>query len=442
MQGALRREFFKFVIPSMIAFSFSGVYSIVDGWFVGNYLNETGLAAINVAYPITAFILATGTALGMGGSIFISISQGKNELEEQKMYQGITFVLLVVASIIEMILIYAFYPQILMLFGASGEMLTMGEEYIRWIIFGTMFQIVGSGLVPIVRNYDGAHIAMVSMITGFMVNVILDWLFIAIFGWGLMGAAVATVTGQGCSIIPSVVFLAKKKKFISYMKVAVDMKKLREILAVSVSPFGLTFAGSVILIIVNRNAIKYGGDAAAACYAVISYVTYIVQMLIQGVGDGLQPLISRYFGAGKGEEVRILRKMAFMMAEITAIVSAVLLIAGSKPLAAFFGMGVHGASDVALAMPYFAVGMIFMAVERVMTSMFYAMDKNKYAYTLIYGELILMGILATFVLPPLMGVTGVWLSVAAAQTAMAVLSVLLLRKFRGSADGAIGAPVS
>ena len=93
------------------------------------------------------------------------------------------------------------------------------------------------------------------------------------------------------SIIPSVVFLAKKKKFISYMKVAVDMKKLREILAVSVSPFGLTFAGSVILIIVNRNAIKYGGDAAAACYAVISYVTYIVQMLIQGVGDGLQPLI-------------------------------------------------------------------------------------------------------------------------------------------------------
>ena len=86
--------------------------------------------------------------------------------------------------------------------------------------------------------------------------------------------------------------------------------------------------------------------------------------------------------------------------------------------------------------------MIFMAVERVMTSMFYAMDKNKYAYTLIYGELILMGILATFVLPPLMGVTGVWLSVAAAQTAMAVLSVLLLRKFRGSADGAIGAPVS
>ena len=108
MQGALRREFFKFVVPSMIAFSFSGVYSIVDGWFVGNYLNETGLAAINVAYPITAFILATGTALGMGGSIFISISQGKNELEEQKMYQGITFVLLVVASIIEMILIYAF----------------------------------------------------------------------------------------------------------------------------------------------------------------------------------------------------------------------------------------------------------------------------------------------------------------------------------------------
>ena len=92
----MSREFFKFVIPSMIAFSFSGIYSIVDGWFVGNYLNETGLAAINVAYPITAFILATGTALGMGGSIFISISRGKGASEDQRVYLGITLALLLV----------------------------------------------------------------------------------------------------------------------------------------------------------------------------------------------------------------------------------------------------------------------------------------------------------------------------------------------------------
>lgn len=430
----MNREFFKFVIPSMIAFSFSGIYSIVDGWFVGNYLNETGLAAINVAYPITAFILATGTALGMGGSIFISISRGKDQLEEQRTYLGITLALLLAAGIMEMVLMYAVFPTVLRFFGAYGELFTLGEEYIRWIIFGTLFQVIGSGLVPVVRNYDGAHIAMISMITGFMVNVVLDWVFIAVFGWGMMGAALATVLGQGCSIVPSLIFLIKKKKLTGYARFRLDGKKIREILAVAVSPFGLTFAGSVVMIIINKNAIIHGGERAAACYAVISYVTYIVQMLIQGIGDGSQPLISRYFGAGRKDMVKKLRNMAFVTAEVTAAASVILLIAGSETVSLFFGMSGQGVSDVKDTMPYFAAGIVFMAIERIMTSVFYAMDRNGYAYVLIYGELISMGILATVVLPPFMGVTGVWLSVPVAQVAMAALSVPLLRKSVENAD--------
>lgn len=412
----------------MIAFAFSGVYSIVDGWFVGNYLNEAGLAAINVAYPITAFILATGTAVGMGGSIFISISEGKKEFEKQREYLGMTLLLLFIFGILEMILIYFTYSEILVFFGASGELLSLGEEYVKWIVLGTLFQMIGTGLVPVVRNYDGATIAMVSMIVGFLVNVVLDWLFIAVFGWGLMGAALATVLGQGCSIIPSLAFIIKKKKLFGYVKLSKSFTTVKEILTVAVSPFGLTYASSVILIIVNKNAIAYGGAEAAACYAVISYVTYIIQMLIQGVGDGSQPLISRYYGAEDMKAVRKLRNMAFATSEVLSIVSAAICVLGSKAIAEFFGMGARGAYDVAAAMPYFAAGFLFIAIERVATSVFYAMDENKYAYTLIYGELILMGILATIVLPPVMGVTGVWLSVAVAQAVLAALSVVLLKK--------------
>lgn len=424
----MSKEFFKFVIPSMIAFAFSGVYSIVDGWFVGNYLNEVGLAAINVAYPITAFILATGTALGMGGAIFISISQGRNETEKQREYMGITLVLLLAAGIIEMIVIYFIYSDVLVFFGASGDLLVYGEEYIKWIVLGTLLQIIGTGLIPIARNYDGVSVAMIAMILGFVVNIVLDWVCIALLGWGLMGAALATVIGQGCAIIPSVIFLIKKKKLIGYAKLSKEWKMVREILAAAVSPFALTFAASVILIVVNKNAIIYGGARAAACYAVIAYVTYIVQMLIQGAGDGAQPLISRYYGAGDIKAVGKIRKMIFAVSQITAVLSAIILVLGSKATAGFFGMSGVGVTDVMEAMPYFAVGFIFMAVERVATSIFYAMDENKYAYTIIYGELILMAILATLVLPQLIGLTGVWLSVTVAQAAMAVLAVVLLRK--------------
>lgn len=117
----MSKEFFKFVLPSMIAFAFSGVYSIVDGWFIGNYLNEAGLAAINIAYPIAAFIMATGTAIGMGGSIFISICLGRHSLEEQREYLGATMILLIVAGIIEMIAIYFTFSYMLSFLEHQGK---------------------------------------------------------------------------------------------------------------------------------------------------------------------------------------------------------------------------------------------------------------------------------------------------------------------------------
>lgn len=418
----------------MIAFAFSGVYSIVDGWFIGNNIGEAGLAAINIAYPITALIQATGTGIGMGGAILISISRGKREPEAQREYLGITMGLLIGVGIVELIAMYAFYPNILHFFGASGEIMDLGSEYIRWIIYGTMFQIIGTGLVPIVRNYNGAVIAMISMVLGFAANVLLDWLFIAILGYGMFGAAAATVCGQGLAIVPSLVFLLKEKKLFGYMKRASELKKLKEVLLVGASPFGLTLSPNIILIIINKNAIIHGGAGAAACYAVVCYVVYIVQMLLQGVGDGSQPLISQYYGVGDEAAVKKLRRMAYVMAEILAAVFMSLLIVLRRSIAIFFGMGAQGIEDVSVALPIFTFGFLFIGFLRVRTSCFYAENKNLNAYILIYGELVLVGILASAVLPQIFGITGVWFSVPVTQAILAVLGLIMSRKTRGKKE--------
>ena len=424
----LHKEFFRYVIPSMIAFAFSGVYSIVDGWFIGNNIGEVGLAAINVAYPITALIQATGTGIGMGGAILISISKGEKNLYAQKEYMGITVSLLAIVGVMELVGMYVLYPSILHFFGASGDIMTLGSEYIKWIIYGTMFQIIGTGLVPIVRNYNGAVVAMISMVCGFVTNVILDWLFIAVWGYGMVGAAVATVCGQGLAIIPSAVFLIKEKKLFGYMKRCTEIGKIKEPLFVGASPFGLTLSPNIILIIINKNAIIYGGASAAACYAVVCYVVYIVQMLLQGVGDGTQPLISRYHGVGDVASVRKLRRMAYVSAELLAIVSFTLMILLRRPFAVFFGMETQGIEDVAATLPIFAAGFIFIGFSRVTTSCFYAVKKNVYAYVLIYGELVGIGILASLLLPPIWGITGVWMSVPVTQAILAALAVVLLKR--------------
>lgn len=424
--SVLHKEFLRYVVPSMIAFAFSGVYSIVDGWFIGNNIGETGLAAINVAYPITAFIQATGTGIGMGGAILISISRGRNEENAQRMYMGITLMLLLVFAVLEMAVMYVMYHPILHFFGASEEIMILGSEYIRWIIFGTMLQIIGTGLVPIVRNYNGAVVSMISMICGFMTNVILDWLFIVVLEYSMIGAALATVFGQGIAIIPSLVFLLKEKKLFGYIKKNTDYKQIGEVLSLALSPFGLTLSPNIILIIINKSALLYGGTGAVACYAVICYVVYIVQMLLQGVGDGSQPLISSYYGIGNSDAVKKLRHMAYLFAELLAIGSMLSLYLLKRQIANFFGMSAQGVEDVTVALPIFTAGFVFIAFLRVTTSCFYAEELNRNAYILIYGEPIVTGILAGFVLPPALGITGVWLSVPVTQIILMIIGAVML----------------
>lgn len=419
------RRFLGYILPSMIAFAFSGVYSIVDGWFIGNYVGEGGLAAINVAYPITALILATGTGLGMGGAILISISRGRDDLPGQKEYLGITLLLLLIAGVAEMVAMYLLYPTLLEFFGAAGEIMTLGQEYIRLIILGTMFQMIGTGLVPIVRNYDAVVIAMVSMVCGFLGNVVLDWLFIAVMGYGMKGAAFATVCGQGLAILPSLFFMIRAKKLVGYAKLSLNIEKIREIIFVGASPFGLAMSPNIVLIIINKNAMIYGGPGAVACYAVVAYVTYIVMMLMQGIGDGSQPLISKAFGHGDRKMMVNVRRKAYATATVLAVGFMALMIYLRRPIAIFFGMGASGIQDVCVALPIFTVGFVFVGFLRVRTSCYYAEKKNGKAYLLVYGELVLTGFFAGIVLPPLMGIGGVWWAAPLSQIVMALLALVM-----------------
>lgn len=434
MNSQLRKEFSKYVIPSMIAFAFSGLYAIVDGWFIGNCIGEAGLSSINVAYPMTALVQAIGTGVGMGGAVLISISAGRtlmdgNEKNQQE-YLGNTLLLLLITSIISMASLGILAPTILNLFGATGEIFNLANIYIKYIILGAAFQIFGTGLVPIVRNYDGAFIAMCSMVLGFVTNVVLDAVFIMEMNLGMKGAALATVIGQGMAIIPSFIYLMKKQKLWGYAKISKVKIKTVEILKVAASPFGLTFLPSVILIIINKTAMIQGGNDAIACYAVVSYVIYVTQMLLQGVGDGVQPLISRYFGLGDLNAVKHLRNLAFKTATAVAVLSAVIMTAFAKEIAYFFGVEENVAQMVEIALPIFTAGFIFTGIARVITSYFYATETNTYAYILIYSEAVGIAVLAAYILTEMLnlGLLGVWLAPPITQVFLAILGIALLKR--------------
>ncbi len=194
----IQRNFWRNVLPSVIAFAFSGVYSIVDGMFVGQGVGDAGLAAINVAWPVTALVQALGTGLGMAAAVVLSVCIGRRDAAEEHRALDSTAVLLLLAGVLSTALLALLYRPLLPLLGAEGSVLAYADSYTRVIVLGSLFQVLGTGLVPLLRTYDGADAAMCSMTAGFLTNVVLDALFISVFRWGTAGAAAATVIAQGC----------------------------------------------------------------------------------------------------------------------------------------------------------------------------------------------------------------------------------------------------
>lgn len=155
-----RRTFFQYVIPSVLSFALSGVYAIVDGFFVGNSIGDAGLSAINIAYPVTAVLQAVGTGLGMGGAVKYSILKAEGNAEKAREYIAAATWLMLLFSVILTGAVYLASKSILAALGASGDLLTLGDEYIRVIALGAVLQIFGTGLVPFMRNYGGSVWAM------------------------------------------------------------------------------------------------------------------------------------------------------------------------------------------------------------------------------------------------------------------------------------------
>lgn len=423
---SVRREFFKNVLPSMIAFAFTGVYAIVDGFFVGRNVGDAGLAGINVAYPLVSLIQAAGTGLGMAGAIQIAINKGKGDEDAEKQYLGNAFVLLLAAGILLTVGLLFTYPAILRLFGASGDIYTYAAGYIRIIAAGAAIQVFSTGMVPVIRNYDGAVMAMAAMVAGFVTNIVFDWLFVSVFGYGVEGAAAATLMGQTITLVPGFVFLVRKVRLFHFARFTPKGRVLRYLVTIAASPFGLTLSPNIVIMIINKGAIIYGGELAVSCYAVVSYVICVAQLLIQGIGDGAQPLIGRYYGSDSPKEVRKVRTMAYTMAAGVTILCIGAIIFSRNVLAGVFGVSGEVQVMYADVIQYFAIGLIFAAFLRVTTSYFYAVEKNISAYVLIYGEPTLLALLVAFVLPRLLGITGVWISPPMTQCCLTLIGAFLL----------------
>lgn len=423
----INKQFYKYVIPSMITMLLSGFYSMVDGLFVSNAVNDSALAAINIAYPIQVILNASAIGIGIGGAVCYSYYSGQNKIKQMHKTIGITcFLLLLIGGILPFVLKY-FVNDLLIFLGAQGNIYLGAYDYISVILAGGLLPVIGNGINPLLRNQGKTIYATISMSSGLITNIILDYILIYKMRLGLQGAALATITAQGIVALSGLIMLIYFKlrylKLTDYLPNKIIIKK---IFTIAISPFGQTLVPCIITIITNWICIKYGGDKALTIFSIICYILASAQLLLQGIGDGIQPLLSYYHGSKQTMLSNYIYKKARRLSLIISLTMAAIIFIYPTQLMSIFNVNNDIYHDCYQALLITALSFPFIGNNRLICSLFYASEHSLLSSILVYLEPCLILPSCLIIFSKLFNLTGIWLAYPIGQIILSIIALILV----------------
>lgn len=259
----------------------------------------------------------------MGASVVISINNGAGNTKKALLAEGNAFFLLFTGSVLLTLILLLSGRPLLVILGAKGEILSIALTYLHYILIGGIIQVFAAGMVPLMRNHGASFYAMCSMAVGCITNILLDYYLVIALRMGIKGATLATVLGQILTLLMCGTFFMQKKHRIPLSRLKPDFTIIKSILRVALSPFGLTYLPSITIIFMNLQALKYGGEEAVSAYAVLAYIISFMELLVQGIGDGSQPLFSLSKGSGDQKSLKTYAKWTFLLGISFGIAGAV-----------------------------------------------------------------------------------------------------------------------
>lgn len=427
MEQSIGKKFWLFALPSMLGQLLNSLFIIVDGFFIGQNLGDTGLAAINVAWPMVALIQAISMAIGTGGAVRMSIAVGRKDGKTVLRARDNAVFMLCSAAVLLGTLFYLLHPYVLPLLGANEELYPLTADYIRVVSVCAACQVFTTGIMPLLRGAGRAIASMSLTILGLVGNIFLDWLFIYYFAWGMKGVALATAMSQGVSGFLGLILLLARKDWVREERFRPRLGQMSQIARLGCSAFGLTISTSVLILLNNLQALRYGGTEGVAVYAVLSYVLGSVLPLVSGVGDGIQPLLGNAYGAGDEKTIHTLRNMGFSLAVCTALLCSLGCWLGRFYVPDIFGASPSASAEVTGALWTLILAFPFMAAVRFSCSYFCALSQPVHSSILAYCEPLVAQPVWLLLLPLIWKLEGVWMSYPAAMISMTVVALILFR---------------
>lgn len=422
----------RFTIPSIIMMIFTSIYGVVDGIFVSNYVGKTPFAAINLIMPFLMIFGAIGFMIGTGGSALISMTLGTGNRERANslfsMLVYVTILLGAVAAAAALI----FLEPVAKLLGAEGEMLGYCVEYGRIILpvlpafmLQNTFQ---SFLITAEKPQLGLYVTIAAGVT----NMILDALFVAVFHWGLTGAAVATALSQLVGgLIPMGYFCRKNTSLLKLGRPIWDGKALLKTCTNGSSEFMTNISLSLVNMLYNFQLMRLAGEDGVAAYGVIMYANFIFIAIYIGYSIGTAPIIGFHYGAQNHDELRNMYQKSLRLIAVASAVITAISVAAAGLLSGIFvsyDPALHAMTRRGFAL--YSFSFLFMGINIFASSFFTALGNGLVSAILSFLRTLLFQTATLILLPLILGIDGVWLSIVAAELLALGMSVFFFQKMR------------
>lgn len=430
----LSRLFWRYVTPTVAAMLITGIYVTIDGIFVGHVLGQDGMAGLMLAYPICAVLYAVGALIGMGASSLVSFYLGQGNPAKARHIVGNALVMVLLASALLSFIGIRYGKPMLAWMGAEGEIFSAGLSYLQAYAWLGVFAVLSMAFSSLLRNDGRPGFVTLIMVVGGLLNVLLDYLLMVVFPFGLAGVATATMLSQAVTGLACLwhFFTPRSQLRISWDTLRPDLRLMGETVRLGISSFLMYLYLSVVLALHNKALLAVGTSLHVAAYGVISYTEAFFYLVFEGIAMGIQPIAS--FNAGAGHWRRVLRIRNLALGVTLGIALCAMIPLYLWPEAAVYLF----AGDNATLLPVASLGIWLyfwgLPMEGLLlvgATYFQAINRARIASLLTGGKLVLIGgFLWGF--STLWGVPGVWLALPTCSSLLVLVMWRAMRRESGA----------
>jgi putative MATE family efflux protein len=427
----------QYALPAIIAMTASSLYNMIDSIFIGQGVGPLAISGLAVTFPLMNISSAFGAMVGVGGSTMISMKLGQKDYATAEKILGNVVAMNVIVGLLIGILGLLFIDPILYFFGASEKTIPYARQFMEIILIGNVFTHLYFGLNAVLRAASKPKQAMYTTIFSVIVNIALDPIFIFVFGWGIRGAATATIVAQILALAWQIKLFSNKKEMLHLQKgiYGLHSRIVKEIVSIGMSPLCMNLCACIVVIFINNGLLRYGGDMAVGAYGIGNRIGFIFVMFVMGVNQGMQPIVGYNYGAQL--YARVLKTLNYGVIAATIITTFGWIVGQFFPWECsrlftsdpeLLKVSAHGLHINLMMFP-------IIGFQMVATNFFQSIGKSGVSVFLSLTRQLIFLLPCLIILPPIFqsawhqGVDGIWYSLPASDLLASIVSFVMLYRY-------------